>query len=136
VLPDFQGVGIGNAMSAAIAEFCLAQGNRFVSTSSHPAIIWHRVRSPLWKCTNPPRHNSKATGLEGRTGSSSRLTASFEFIGKNADKTGQKPTIKANENIAPNPLSEMVRRHLERRKEIRVSRQNGILAEKVGGSAV
>ena len=50
VLPDFQGLGIGNALSEFCASRFLAKGGRVFSTTSHPAVIHHRIRSPLWRC--------------------------------------------------------------------------------------
>lgn len=83
-LPDFQGVGVGNAMSEFVASLFAATGKPFVSTTSNPAMIRHRVRSPLWKMTRRPGlaspHRGAGTGM-GETGSADRITASFEYAG-------------------------------------------------------
>lgn len=86
VLPDFQGVGIGNALSEWLGAHLKAQRLRFRSTTSHPAMIRHRRASPNWKMTrfgraNPTTGKSTAGSLT-RTLSASRLTASFEYAGE------------------------------------------------------
>ena len=48
-LPDYQGVGIGNALSALIAGMWKTLGYRAVSTTTHPAMIQARCASPLWR---------------------------------------------------------------------------------------
>ena len=78
VLPDYQGVGIGNTISATLASAYRALGKKVVSTTTHPAMIAHRRRSPLWRLARAP--NLAATGdivqhAEGR------LTAGFEYVG-------------------------------------------------------
>lgn len=81
-LPDFQGVGMGNAMSEFIASLYLATGKPFYSSTSHPSMIRHRMKSPLWRVTRKmgfvPK-NGESSGI--RATSTTRLTAGFEFIG-------------------------------------------------------
>lgn len=84
-LPDFQGVGLGHATSEFIASLYRATGRPYYSTSSHPAMIRHRCRSPLWRVTRKPRtsttpHEGVGTRM-ARTGSVGRLTGSFEYVG-------------------------------------------------------
>ena len=43
VLPDFQGVGIGNALSKWLGAHLKSWGLRFTSVTSHPAMIRHRA---------------------------------------------------------------------------------------------
>ncbi len=52
VLPDYQGVGIGSRVSEAVAEIYKSRGCRVVTTTSNPAMIAHRRKSPLWRVTN------------------------------------------------------------------------------------
>jgi ABC-type polar amino acid transport system ATPase subunit len=78
-LPDFQGVGIGNALSACIASLWKGLGYRAISTTTHPGMIAARQRSPLWKMHRPP---SLAAGNERRLKhATTRLTAGFEYAG-------------------------------------------------------
>jgi len=84
VLPDFQGVGIGNRLSEFVANHYTRQGFRFVSTTSAPAMIRHRAKSNLWKTHrfgNSKQSESGVTGL-AKTSSKRRITAGFEYIGK------------------------------------------------------
>jgi GNAT superfamily N-acetyltransferase len=77
-LPDFQGVGIGNALSALIAGMWRALGYRAVSTTTHPAMMRGRCASPLWRMHRPPSF-ARADGRvkHART----RLTAGFVYVG-------------------------------------------------------
>lgn len=82
ILPDYQGLGIGHALSIAIAEHFHSQGNRYTSVTSHPAFIASRMADPRWILTRAPGQvpqagkNSKVTGQ-----SVGRLTAAFEYVG-------------------------------------------------------
>src|ERR1700724_624701 len=62
-LPDYQGVGIGNALSALIASLWRGLGCRAISTTTHPAMIRSRLASSLWRMHRKP---SLARGHEGR----------------------------------------------------------------------
>lgn len=82
-LPDFQGVGLGNAASEFVASLYRATGRPYFSTTGHPAMIRHRCRSPLWRVTRRPRsvispHSSATLALRGSVG---RITAGFEYVG-------------------------------------------------------
>jgi GNAT superfamily N-acetyltransferase len=87
VLPDFQGVGIGNALSEWLGGYLKGQGLRFTSVSSHPAMIRHRAKSPKWRMKRfghlkaHERKVHKTIGMLADTSSASRLTASFEYVG-------------------------------------------------------
>ncbi len=77
-LPDYQGVGIGAAVAAAVAALWKALGFRATSTTTHPGLIRARLRSRHWRLTRAP-------GLAGRGDvirhARTRLTAGFEYIG-------------------------------------------------------
>jgi hypothetical protein len=83
-LPDFQGVGIGNALSEFVAALFVATGKRYCSRTSHPAMIRHRARSPLWSMHEAPalgsRHSGKYAAFN-RSAALERLTAGFRFVG-------------------------------------------------------
>jgi hypothetical protein len=87
VLPDFQGVGIGNALSEWLGGYLKSWGVRFTSVTSHPAMIRHRSRSLKWQMKrfgHLEAHKRKARrgiGNLTHTSSTSRLTASFEYVG-------------------------------------------------------
>jgi len=83
-LPDFQGVGIGNALSEFVASVFRATGKPYRSTTSHPGMIRHRAASPFWKLIRTPsrtgagyRRFYKNPELIPPT----RLTAGFEYVG-------------------------------------------------------
>jgi ABC-type molybdenum transport system ATPase subunit/photorepair protein PhrA len=81
-LPDYQGVGLGAAMSEFVAGMYRSTGQPYYSTTSHPALIRHRCKSPLWRVTRKPiistrpHHNTLAA-----SGSLGRMTAGFEYVG-------------------------------------------------------
>lgn len=86
-LPDYQGVGIGNALSAYCASMWKALGMRAVSSTGNPAMISSRARSESWRMTSAPAlhpHESKKSKQGAsliRSRATNRLTASFEYIG-------------------------------------------------------
>lgn len=78
-LPDFQGVGIGNAISDFIASLWAGQGLRATSTTTHPAMMRSRLRSGRWRMIRKP---SFAGGPDRRVAhATTRLTAGFEYTG-------------------------------------------------------
>lgn len=86
VLPDFQGVGIGTAFVNAVAQLFADEGKTFITTTSHPAMIFARAHSPRWKTTRIGRmgRGSKNgvvqnSNVKGST-SANRITVSFEYI--------------------------------------------------------
>ena len=84
-LPDYQGIGIGNALSDFVASLFQATGRPYRSTTANPAMICSRARSPHWKTTRPlsrihERHQGSGVRL-GRRTAHARMTASFEYIG-------------------------------------------------------
>jgi hypothetical protein len=85
-LPDFQGVGIGHAMSEFVASLYVATGKPYRSTTTHPAMIAHRTRSPLWRVIRRPKlaldgGYDKLRPNAARHRTSPRITASHEYIG-------------------------------------------------------
>jgi hypothetical protein len=78
-LPDFQGVGIGNALSDTIAALWAGLGYRAVSTTTHPAMIAARCRSKAWRLTRRPSFAATAEG--GLKHATTRLTAGFRYVG-------------------------------------------------------
>src|SRR5581483_1848870 len=78
VLPDFQGVGVGMALSDTIASLWTALGFRATSTTTHPAFIAARRRSPHWRETRSP---SLAAGRSKFKHATTRLTAGFVYTG-------------------------------------------------------
>ncbi len=83
-LPDYQGMGIGMRVVAAVASLHRAEGLRINVTSSHPALIRHCRRSPDWRtvnvrtCGSAPRSSSRFPGYRNSAG---RNVVSFEYIG-------------------------------------------------------
>ena len=52
VLPDYQGLGIGNKISEYFGELYLSQGYRYFGKTANPRMGEHRERSDLWKATS------------------------------------------------------------------------------------
>jgi hypothetical protein len=83
--PDFQGVGIGNALSELVASFFVATGKRYCSRTSHPAMMRHRAKSPNWRLTSRPKfasgpHSKKFARLN-KSAALTRYTAGFRYVG-------------------------------------------------------
>jgi GNAT superfamily N-acetyltransferase len=83
-LPDYQGMGIGMRVVAAVASLHRAEGLRISVTSSHPALVRHCRRSADWKAVRvakagaPRRSSSRFRHYCGAAG---RAGVSFEYIG-------------------------------------------------------
>lgn len=56
ILPDYQGMGIGNLLSETIADAYHKAGCRYFSKTANPRCGEHRDNSPLWR---PTTHNHK-----------------------------------------------------------------------------
>lgn len=88
-LPDFQGAGIGNAVSEAVAAMFKARGDRYFSTTANPAMTRHRAKSPLWDMIAKPRMTTRNKTTRAGTArhqnfgkaGQDRLMASFEYVG-------------------------------------------------------
>lgn len=86
-LPDFQGVGIGNAVSSYLASVIAGRGEIAFSTTSHPGMIRSRQASTLWAMhrspsfTNTGGHRFNQEKKLSKTRAASRLTAGFRYVG-------------------------------------------------------
>ncbi len=83
-LPDYQGMGIGMRVVAAVASLHRAEGLRINVTSSHPALIRHCRRSADWKTVNVKKFGSSPRGTSrfpAYRSSAGRSVVSFEYIG-------------------------------------------------------
>jgi len=78
-LPDYQGIGIGSALFDTVAEMYAATGVRVGATASHPSILAHCEKSPLWRTTNVRKTGTKSS--KRYKGAIGRATVSFEYIG-------------------------------------------------------
>jgi hypothetical protein len=79
-LPDYQGVGIGHALSTYVASLWKGLGERVTSTTTHPAFIASRRRSRDWRLVRAPSL-VRADGRGRVRHAVTRLTAGFEYIG-------------------------------------------------------
>lgn len=83
-LPDFQGMGIGMRVVAAVASLHRAAGQRISVTSSHPALIRHCRHSPQWRTVNVRKAGANARTKErfkGYRSAAGRAVVSFEYVG-------------------------------------------------------
>jgi hypothetical protein len=90
-LPDFQGVGIGNALSRFAGSLCHGMGFRYCSVTSHPAMIRYRDKSPDWKMTTAPTMKGQAyikgpQAIAQSRGLATRIRATFEYVGPAMEK--------------------------------------------------
>lgn len=83
-LPDFQGMGIGMRVVAAVASLHRAEGLRINVTSSHPSLIRHCKGSSQWKAVSVKKTGSgrsNAQGFANYRSSAGRAVVSFEYVG-------------------------------------------------------
>jgi ABC-type ATPase involved in cell division len=84
-LPAYQGIGVGNIISDAVAAMFVATGRPYFSTTSHPAFMRARAKSKHWRMVRRP--SIKTGGHAGfkdgrkRADSGSRVTCGFQYIG-------------------------------------------------------
>lgn len=82
VLPDFQGIGLGNRLSEHVGDILRDEGKRFISTTSHPAMIGYRNKSAKWILTRKPSRTGASKGMQKGSTAHNRLSASFEYLGE------------------------------------------------------
>jgi GNAT superfamily N-acetyltransferase len=82
-LPDYQGIGIGMRVAEAVGDLHRAEGHRFNVTASHPSLVAHCGRSPMWRATRVKKHGSRGAGkcIPSYRGSPGRPVVSFEYLG-------------------------------------------------------
>lgn len=83
VLPDYQGIGIGNIMLNELSKMYKDDKFRVTITTSTPVFINSLQNSKEWIMTRKPsrvNQNSKSSSIQTIT-STERLTASFEYKG-------------------------------------------------------
>ncbi len=84
-LPDYQGMGIGMRVVAAVASLHRQEGLRINITSSHPALIRHCRHSDLWKTVNVKKTGSSRAStarFQQYRSSAGRAVVSFEYVGE------------------------------------------------------
>ncbi|GAA0954172.1 hypothetical protein GCM10009560_77850 [Nonomuraea longicatena] len=83
VLPDYQGLSIGGALTEWMGQHLYERGYRLRAVLSHPALIAYRSRSPRWRLVGQDkslRTTSKEKHLHAHSLNPRRLgTVSFEY---------------------------------------------------------
>jgi ABC-type lipoprotein export system ATPase subunit len=84
-LPDYQGVGIGNALSEYVAGVMKSLKGFYYSVTSNPAMMRHRAKSPLWVMHRQPTRSNADSARNfkqfNKCRSTGRLAAGFRFVG-------------------------------------------------------
>lgn len=83
-LPDYQGMGIGMRVVAAVASLHRREGHRINVTSSHPALIHHCRHSNLWRTVGVKKTGSgtrNVANISAYRSSKGRAVVSFEYVG-------------------------------------------------------
>lgn len=87
-LPDYQGIGIANALLLQVASMVRAMQHRFIYLASHPAMIRSYARSADWNMRKAPNFSSRQIpkGFSREdVRVPTRLRATFEFVGAPMD---------------------------------------------------
>lgn len=79
VLPDYQGVGLGNTITEFLGDMLISEGKRFVSVTSHPSFIATRLKNKKWVLRRKPSRTSNSKSIINKN--HRRLTCSFEYKG-------------------------------------------------------
>lgn len=88
-LPDYQGVGIGNALITHVASAYRGIGSRILSTTASPALIASRSHDNRWKCIRKPNlalPRGITSSRKSWTPAVNRLTSTWEYIGPAMDE--------------------------------------------------
>jgi GNAT superfamily N-acetyltransferase len=84
VLPDYQGLGIGNKLSDYVANLYVQNKKGFISTTSAPSMIIARNKNKNWVCTRFGRVSSGSGKIQNKNDKSStsckRITTSWEYV--------------------------------------------------------
>lgn len=112
VLPDYQGLGIGVALSDWLAHKIVNtvnekephKGWRYTSVTSHPAMIHYRLKSPDWKCIRRGSICTSGTSkaqinTQKRMNDNYRYTYTFEYIGHKGERAEQPKRWSRTESI-------------------------------------
>ena len=94
VLPDYQGLGIGNRISDAVGEMVLSWGGRYFSKTSHPRMGGYRNASHKWRKTSKngmkrKDYNTNRVSKESKYKHlhANRICFSHEYIGDDNEHT-------------------------------------------------
>lgn len=85
VLPDFQGLGLGNRMNEFVGELYSKKGKSISIVTTHPGLINNYIKSDKWILSsfkNKPRKD----GNFGNNKMDTRLKASFRYKNTKIDK--------------------------------------------------
>lgn len=84
-LPDYQGVGIGNILSAQLGALAKTMGYQYRSVTSHPAMIRARAKSKIWDMQYAPHFGDETISSQhtnnNRRVISTRMIISFKYVG-------------------------------------------------------
>lgn len=75
VLPDFQGIGIGNAVSEAVGQAYIEVGCRYFSKTANPRCGIHRDNSSKWRATAKNHKNRSDYLMDGKPRSDKKESA-------------------------------------------------------------
>lgn len=81
ILPDYQGIGIGNILLNELAKIYKEQKQRITITTSTPVFINSLQKSKEWIMTRKPSRVTSAKGVLKNSVSDNRITSSFEYKG-------------------------------------------------------
>jgi GNAT superfamily N-acetyltransferase len=89
VKPDYQGVGVGGRLISVIAQKYKDEGFRISLVTSSPAFVAGLQKTKDWIMTRKPSRCKKTepNGVLAGSTSDARITATFEYAGRNQKKS-------------------------------------------------
>lgn len=87
VLPDFQGLGLGNITLDLVGGAYKAMGKELNIVTSHPAFVKSLNKGTTWAMTRKPSRikratNAKVSRISSKASSGNRLTSTFRYVGE------------------------------------------------------
>ena len=106
ILPDFQGLGMGTKINNFFGEHYLSQGYKYFICTTHVRLRRHLAKNPCWRETSSSDKKQKHSNTSKLTYDTTRIAASFEYVGADYSKKPHK-TLVVDDNDTPPTIDEL-----------------------------
>jgi len=81
ILPQFQGLGLGDILASWVGDYYTDKGLRFRVTSTHPSLVHRCNNNPNWRFVQKKDHKDvyDKDNINGRFSAGFRTTYTFEY---------------------------------------------------------